>query len=187
MDALNCLEIILMFHLDFHYGRITWEKVTKQMPRVAATIYREARLTPELAVFSQTAALWAIDLLLTAKMKSRMRSTHEEKDVTGEEARIPNVNIADQPAVSAVPDIADKRTDVLEQLPSSRPQVSELSASTRQSGNVHLSATHVQPESANNGAEAARIDRRAPQVIPTVRSNLKRTSRGGQLVVRNQN
>ena len=94
-----------MFHLDFHYGNMSWEKVTKKMPRVAATIYREAKTAPELAVFAQTAALWAIDLLLSAKMKSRMRSRRDREEGENEETYVPDARIIDQAAVTAVPEI----------------------------------------------------------------------------------
>lgn len=177
-----------MFHLVFHYDRIPWEKVTKQIPRVAATIYREARMPQNLPCFLKKLLFVTSMFFLWKEMKSRMRSTDEEKNETDEETRITYVSFPNQPAVSAVPDIADEHTNVLwPQFGNFRP-VFELIDFRSKSGETLSRENDVQPNISSNCANTARIERRGSHANPTECRNAKRTSRrGARRNMRNRN
>ena len=76
-DAMNTLEWILGLHLGSDLGVRSWEQVCKQSPGKMGLIMQDAVRAPELRVFAQAARQWAIQMLITNKMNSRIRYNRE--------------------------------------------------------------------------------------------------------------
>ena len=96
-DAMNCLEWILGLHIGSDLGRKTWEQVCKSDPGKMKLIVRDAMNAPELAVFAQAAGQWAIQMLISNKMNSRIRYNRCEEEQQEKEVSL---------APKMVPDLA---------------------------------------------------------------------------------
>ena len=73
-DALLCIDHLFSLHMSEHYGNKTWAETYECQKVLCERFIVVARRLPELSVFAQAAAQWAIRRLLENKMKSKMRT-----------------------------------------------------------------------------------------------------------------
>ena len=73
-DALLCIDHLLSLHMSEHYGNKTWAETYECQKVRCERFIVVARRLPELSVFAQAAAQWAIRKLVENKMKSKMRT-----------------------------------------------------------------------------------------------------------------
>lgn len=73
-DAVRVLEPIMYRHMDEYIGYLTFEKVRDQHRKCYNKVMLEAGVHPQLCYFHQAAGDWAIEMLISERMKTIMKS-----------------------------------------------------------------------------------------------------------------
>ena len=63
-DAMRCISLLLTRELDTNFGKMTYDKLFFEKPTTFAKVVEEASVMAELAVFSQSAGKWSLEIFV---------------------------------------------------------------------------------------------------------------------------